>query len=305
MRIATFNVQNLRLRRWASGLHLDGARDGIVSHEISPEEKALDALDRELTARLIARSQADVIALQEVFDSETLDYFHDAHLAARGEAYPHRFCVEGNDGRRRLALLSRHPLSSVQSHAQATFADIDATPPATISAAERVFRRDCLQVECGPLALFVCHFKARTRTEARDRGVRSAEALAVRRIIERRFDDPANASWLVLGDFNVHDEAGETDLAILTRGFAVDLGERLPEPERWTYFLPQTGDYSRPDRLLASPALAANNRDSLPAVYRMGVSRCAVAHSGERFSEVGPLRPRASDHALLSIDLSI
>jgi endonuclease/exonuclease/phosphatase family metal-dependent hydrolase len=305
MRIATFNAQNLRLRRWLSGPHLDGARDDIVSHELEPDEKALDARDRELTAQLVARSQADVIALQEVFDQATLDYFHDALLAPRGAVYPHRVCLEGNDGRRHVALMSRLPLSDVQSNARLSFADIGAGPPDGTAGAARVFRRDCLVADCGPLTLFVCHFKARANDEGRDRLVRRAEALAVRRTIERRFANPAAALWLALGDFNVHDEEGETDLAPLMRDFAVDLSLRTPEAARWTYYRPGTDEYSWPDRLLASPALAARNPDARPAVDRMGLARHAGTPPEPRFAEAGELRPHASDHALVAIDIDV
>ena len=72
MRIATFNVQNLRLRHPDGGDRLDGARDGDAV-----EDSALDPMDRRLTAAVIRDVRADVIALQEVFDDETLDHFHD------------------------------------------------------------------------------------------------------------------------------------------------------------------------------------------------------------------------------------
>jgi endonuclease/exonuclease/phosphatase family metal-dependent hydrolase len=304
MRIATFNAQNLRLRHWPSGPHLDGARDEIVSHELEPAEKALDAQDRELTARLVARSQADVIALQEVFDQASLDYFHDALLAPRGAVYPHRVCLEGNDGRRHVALMSRLPLTGVQGNARVNFADIGAEPPDGTPSAARVFRRDCLVADCGPLTLFVCHFKARADDEARDRLVRRAEALAVRRTIERRFANPSTALWLALGDFNAHDAAGEADLAPLLQDFAVDLSRRAPEAARWTYYRPDTDEYSWPDRVLASPALAERNRDASPAVDRMGLARYA-GHSEPRFPEAGEFRPHASDHALVAIDVEV
>lgn len=33
-------------------------------------------------------------------------------------------------------------------------------------------------------------------------GTRQAEALAVRRIIEKKYEDPASASWAIVGDLN-------------------------------------------------------------------------------------------------------
>ncbi|MDX5403422.1 MAG: endonuclease/exonuclease/phosphatase family protein, partial [Rhodobacterales bacterium] len=100
MRLASFNVQSLRLR-WRDGQpRLDGARDGDLPDDQGAAAEALDAADRRLTAQVLARTDADVIALQEVFDIATLDHFHDSYLLDTGTApYPHRHCLPGNDGR--------------------------------------------------------------------------------------------------------------------------------------------------------------------------------------------------------------
>src|SRR5262245_59520571 len=103
MRIATFNLQNLRLREGAGGPHFDGARDEVMPlSKLSAEARALDVRDRALTARLIAEADADVLAVQEVFDQRSLDAFHELLLAPLGARYPHRICVPGNDGRRHV-----------------------------------------------------------------------------------------------------------------------------------------------------------------------------------------------------------
>lgn len=305
MRIATFNVQNLRLRSRGAVLHLDGARDDDAPGESGPAAEALDGVDRDLTARLLAEANADLAALQEVFDQASLDHFHDALLAPRGLRYPHRVCIEGNDGRSEdIALMSRHALLEVRSHAHLTFADVGALPPRGHAETERVFRRDCLAAQCGPLWVFVCHFKASAPDDELGRAIRRAEAHAVRRVIERCIADPADALWLALGDFNAHDAAGEEDLRPLTHNFAVDLCARMPADERWTYFQPWTGGYSCPDRLFASPALA-ERCEGAPTILKSGLGRAARAHAGPRLDGVGETRPHASDHALLMIDLDI
>ena len=84
MRVLTFNVQNLRLRNPQGRDRLDGARDGTDGTD--PQARALDFADRRLTAQVLARADADICALQEVFDRETLDYFHDRLLVATGVA---------------------------------------------------------------------------------------------------------------------------------------------------------------------------------------------------------------------------
>lgn len=290
MRIATFNVQNLRLRRKPEGPRLDGARDSDVPHETGPAAEALDPADRALTARLIAEANADVIALQEVFDQETLDHFHDALLAPLGARYPHRVCIEGNDGRSEdVAVLSRRPLQKVQSHAELSFADLGLVPPHG-EANARVFRRDCLAVEVGSLWLFICHLKAALPADANAHAIRRAEALGVRHVIAKTLPDAADALWIALGDFNAHQAGSEADLAPLTDGFAIDLTARIPQAERWTYRHPDNGARSCPDRMFASPALAARFPDAAPRIVR---------------HDTGPTRPRASDHALMLLDLAL
>lgn len=302
MRIATFNVQNLRARQDGSDWHFDGARDEIVAlSKLSAADRATDRQDRLLTARLVADADADVLALQEVFNQETLDRFHDAHLAPLGARYPRRVCLPGNDGRRHLALLSRTPLTDVKSHAALTYGDIGVAAPSGEDAAGRIFRRDCLTALSSGVFLLVVHFKA--PADEASLAVLRAEGQAVRKLIERRFADPANAAWLILGDVNVNDVAGADALDMLSDGFASDLAAGAPADARWTYFHAARSSYARPDRMLASPLLVRSCRRF--EVWRQGMSLAAAAYEGPRLTSVGAVRPRASDHALLVADLDI
>jgi endonuclease/exonuclease/phosphatase family metal-dependent hydrolase len=295
MRIATFNVQNLRLRHPDGGDRLDGARDGDAV-----EDSALDPMDRRLTAAVIRDVRADVIALQEVFDDETLDHFHDRLLIRAGVApYPHRVCLPGNDGRGLdVAVMSRLPLGAVRSHAALTAADLGLD---AAEADQPLFRRDCLMVELGALTLFVCHFKAPWPDPDAAWATRRLESEAVRRIVEARCGGP-DALWLIAGDLNDPDPAGSPGRAIapLEAPFAVDLTQRMPAAERWTLHDPATGLRFLPDAFLASPALAARWPDAVPEVIREGLSR--EAGPGPRLPQVGAHRPHASDHAALVVD---
>ena len=59
MRLASFNVQNMRLRRGPSGPRLDGARDRDLPEDIGPAAEQLDSYDRALTAQLLAEANAE------------------------------------------------------------------------------------------------------------------------------------------------------------------------------------------------------------------------------------------------------
>ncbi|MGY6551340.1 MAG: endonuclease/exonuclease/phosphatase family protein [Erythrobacter sp.] len=314
MRIASFNVQGLRLRRSDDAAWFDGARDSDAPGD-TPGNRAratpiIDAIDRRLTARVLAHLDADIVALQEVFDQASLDHFHDEWLMPAGaRPYPYRTCLPGNDGRGLdVAVISRPRPDAIISHASVTPRQLDLPPAQGIKPDAPVFRRDCLEAVFGALTLFICHFKAPYPDAERAWAVRRMEALAVRRIIERRFADCAGALWLVLGDLNEHhgDRSGdEPASAPLGEGFSVDLIARMPPAERWSFRDPASGLYSRPDMMLASPALARQCPDAVPFFLREGMETGLTRFIGERLPGVGPLRPHASDHAPLAIDLPI
>ena len=301
MRVATFNMQNLRLR----GDRLDGARDGDRPEDTTRAAARLDPADRRLGAELIARADADVVALQEVFDRASLDHFHDRYLA-RTEAgrYPWRVCLPGNDGRGQdVALMSRRPLEEVESHAAATPRDLGLEAPRGIDPDRPVFRRDCLRAGAGPLTLFVCHFKAPYPRVRRAWQIRRMEARAVRRLIEARFAEPAAALWLVLGDLNEPPDSADTPaIAPLLPPFSVDLLARLPPGRRWSWHDADRDDYGRPDALLASPALAGRFPNARPEILRAGLGHEAARHEGPRLEGTGWHRPHASDHAALVVE---
>lgn len=294
MRIATFNLQNLRLRSRDGLPALDGAVDQDMPEV--PRSSALDLADRVQTARVIAAANADFLALQEVFDIEALEFFHDRFLVPAGFApYPHRICLPGNDGRGlNVAALSRIEPVTVRSHAALTGGDLglhDLTPDLREN---RLFRRDCLRLDLPGLSLFVCHLKAPYPDPEKAWAVRHAEARGVRAVIEAAFERPEAARWIALGDFNepARRDGVPSALTPLKEGFAADLMDRLPRGADWTYETPDTGDHSRPDRILVSPVLAREFPDTVPQVLRSGMS---PVH--------GPAaRPHASDHALVYVD---
>lgn len=306
MRIASFNVQNLRLRRVDGAPYLDGARDGDLGADGGTAARALDVADRRLTATVIADTRADLVCMQEVFDRATLDHFHDEYLLPTGaRPWPHRVCLPGNDGRGRdLAVLSRRPLDDVESHADLMPGDLGLSVPAGVNTDIPIFRRDCLVFRAGQITFFLCHFKAPYPDPDVAWKVRRLEAQAVRKLIEARFGAAhGQALWLVLGDLNEPARApsGGRAIAPLIGDFSVDLLERLPRAERWSYHLAEERLYSRPDALLASPALARRWPDAVPAILREGMGAEATRVRGGRLPGVGRHRPHASDHAALVV----
>ncbi len=302
MRLATLNAQNLRLQNADGRPTLHGAWDGdqIVDTDLDP-------IDRRLTAELLAELDADVIALQEVFDRQALDYFCETFLQPLGAApYPFRVCLPGNDGRgANVALLSRLSLSNITSHASLRLADVGIDPPEGVDPDLPIFRRDCLTAQVGDLAVYVCHFKSPWPDAEKAWMTRRLEALATRRLIERHFPRPPDGLWLIIGDLNepsATESAEERAIAPLETDFAADLMLRTPMEERWTYYDRQSGFYHCPDALLASPKLADQYPNATPRIVRKGLGFEASRFQGDRFTDVGKHRPHASDHAAVIIN---
>ncbi len=303
MRVATLNVQNLRLLRSGSTAYLHGAWDAD-----DPENEAFDPIDRRLTARLICDVNPDVLILQEVFDLETLAYFHDTFLVPTGvRPYRHQVCLSGNDGRgMNVALLSRHSIEAIKSHAAVTPYQLDLEPPAGVDPDLPVFRRDCLMATIGKLTVFACHFKSPYPDPEVAWAIRRLEALATRRIIEREFEEPEKELWLIVGDLNepgLQSAGSERAIHPIEGPFSVDLMQRLPASERWTFYDRHSGAFHCPDALLASPALAQRWPACKPFIVRKGLDTASIRTGGARYVGVGQNRPHASDHAAIAIDL--
>ncbi|WP_417209965.1 endonuclease/exonuclease/phosphatase family protein [Antarctobacter sp.] len=289
MRIVSLNVQNLRLM---PGGALFGARN-----RDDHEDPALDAADRCLTAQVLGRADADIVALQEVFDQDSLDAFHDRVLTKATAPYPWRLCLPGNDGRGLdVAVMARRPWDKAVSHADLTSADLGVIPPEGMDPAQPVFRRDCLELHFGALTLFVVHFKAPTRDSEKSWAVRRLEAQAVAQLAAR-----AGPLWLVAGDFN--EPFGDNRAVAPLEALGDNLMQRLPEADRWTFFHRATRRWDTPDGMIASHALAEKLTDRRPEVLRIGLGLECGPLAVARLPGTGVHRPHASDHAAVVMDL--
>ena len=214
--------------------------------------------------------------------------------------------MHGNDGRGlNVAAMSKLPFENFIGHAAETPHSLNIDPIPSVGNHDRIFRRDCLEVCVGELHAFICHFKAPYPDPKTAWSIRKIESVAVRRLIERRFDNPSTALWLIVGDLNEPARAEYPDgraIAPLLAGFSVDLLLRLPDAERWSYHQSDSDSYSRPDALLASPALANRWPESCPHILRAGLDLSAQRYHGVHFEGVGIHRPHASDHAAIVID---
>ncbi len=280
VRIATFNVENLMER-------FDFAKAGKpIRHEqiekrtgSSPIIIAHEDDARQMTALAIADCHADILCLQEVENIQALEAFEKDYLSPlTGLSYPNKVWIEGNDSRGiDVAFMAREKtangesieITKVKSHSKRTFAELGVHNAELLKlgyeANERVFRRDCLEVNLRidnkPITFFICHFKSmgsgRGGVEGREytMPVRIAEAQGVRNIIEKKFgaDRTHKMRWMICGDLNDYTErlvvggslrtghsfklvteklSGVAPL--LEGGFSHDLVKRREKDNRWT-----------------------------------------------------------------------
>lgn len=112
---------------------------------------------------------------------------------------------------------------------------------------ERVFRRDCLEVDLKKdnrvLPIFVCHFKSMSGGRYATRPVRQAKATTVNEILEERLGDPSTHDWVMAGDLNDYTETDGTPDQnhgldpLLSNGFSFNLIKNIPDQNnRWTHF---------------------------------------------------------------------
>lgn len=297
---------------------------------------AQDDDKRQHTALALAALDADVVALQEVDSFDALRRFLAAYYVKTGETnYRHVVLHEGNDPRGiDVAMLAQAdwPLYS-RSHADITGSWVDNTPTgvalldqfpkaktkANSLKSKRIFRRDCVEtlLTKAPVTVFNCHFKSMGGGRAETMGMRQLEAIAVREIITRQFEDPAAALWAIVGDLNDYRQVikvrkaldangnrvedievpGESGIdPLVFDGFGINLVEQLAESERWTHFYATEQHKTQLDYIIVSPALADKLVRS-PEIIRLGMPhRVPNLDPTARFPRVGWDRPKASDH---------
>ncbi len=367
LRLATFNVENLMNRFDFSGFRNQLNQDrSLALYEIRSEAeyrqleqaRAVAHTDdnRQLTALAIAAARADIICMQEVDNIEALKAFEYGYLFKMvGEGYRNKYTSTGNDSRGiDVAIMMRDETAHGQkiefvrmtSHAHLTYADLGLHTPALAAMGEaeneRIFRRDCLEVDIKvgglPLTIYSVHFKSmggpRDGVPGREASmpVRIAEASAVRRIIQDRFgkDFSGDKRWVICGDLNdyreriliegdawsgyrfqpVREEQSSLDV-LLGDGFAENVVERLPELDRWTLYHtrgPQERHLCQLDYILLSPHLSRVNGKAKPDIIRNGQPWRTPFPQGqevERFPRIGWDRPKASDHCPVAVTLDI
>lgn len=291
-----FNVTSSKGRKHVCIWHADtgtvevdvNGRDDWNGHIVVKRSK-FDDVTRKNTARVIESLDADILALIEVEDRQTMEDFNADVLGSR---YAGAFSIQGFDSRGidvglyfargwTLVGCATHIFEMVDDH--------------------RIFSRDCLEVElAGPgdvrIHVLVNHFKSKSgNAPAESDAKRLGEATRVAEIL-RRFDLRRDFV-VVLGDFNDTPTSGPLAPLMTVDGLR-DVFDAVVPPvpvaDRWTYHYRSNEQI---DHVLVSEALAGHVKKV--EVERRGIADLDRYTGGAQvsFDTVTSWRNAASDHA--------
>jgi endonuclease/exonuclease/phosphatase family metal-dependent hydrolase len=239
--VATYNVENYTLANRLA--------DGVYRQAYPKPERERAAL-----RQVIAAISPDVLAVQEMGPRPFLDDFQ-RELRQAGQDFPHAVLLEAADPDRHVAVLSKVPFKAVHRHADVGYTYFGRPAKVKRGVLEVVFATDR-----GDVSVFVIHLKSRF-TERKDdpeaARQRALEAEAVRDLVLARHPDPAQARFLVVGDWN--DTKGTRPVKALQKRGGRLVGELLEAADAdgrvWTHHYRREDQYSRIDYAMVSPAL--------------------------------------------------
>lgn len=295
--IATFNCENLFKRYKFSSKLSDKQKNNAVEHGFILDRTLFETIvdeEKSLTAKAIKATKANIVALQEVENLDTLKSFNSLFL----KQYPYKYLIDGNDPR----LIDVGVLSTIEANGLNTH-QYDKIGK------EEIFSRDCLEVEFNvggvELTLFINHFKSMIGDEQKNIEKRKRQSQRVVDIIKNKFgNNPIKENFIVLGDFNDHPSSPGIK-PLLSQKWLENVVERLPIQEQWTHYFDKEKSVAQLDYILLSQNLSKNNSTVLPQIIRQGICKNAIQYKGKRFDGVGASRPSASDHCPISININI
>lgn len=193
--------------------------------------KAKDTSDSQTIATRIQIINADVLAIQEVEDIDTLRQFNQVQL---NNMYPHVILVEGNDPRLiDVGVISKFPLGAVTSWQEARHPE---------SPGKKIFGRDLLEVQIlnqsrskTLFTIFNNHLKSHF-VDFREDPVAGQQANSIRRrrqsetiakVVKAR--TRPNSKFVILGDMN--DPPDSSELAPFVTDAELNISDALADPE--------------------------------------------------------------------------
>ena len=296
--VASFNCENLFTRFRFSANLKQSTIDNAVKNGFILDRKLFETIiekERDLTAKAIKDTKADILGLQEVENLDTLKSFQSRFL----KSYQYQYLIDGNDPR----LIDVGVLSKIVAKHLVTH-QFDK------SGKSKVFSRDCLEIEYNlngtPFTLFVNHFKSMLGGRSQTMARRKAQSQRVVQIVTDKFgSNPGNENFIIVGDLNDYMPSSGLHPLLSQPWLENVVQTRLPQSEQWTHWYDREKSVSQLDYILVSKRIADGNPNAKPLIVRKGLAQKATQYAGPRYPGVGALRPSASDHCPVGITITI
>ena len=251
--IATYNVENY------------GPADRMTEGGYRKDYPKPEAEKRALRS-IIKALGADVLVLQEMGPAPYLEELR-RDLKTEGIDYPYAALASAADADRHVAILSRRPLIGITTHADLQFPYFGAK-----ETVKRGVLEATVSTVAGSVTIFAVHLKSRFTDRPDDpmsAQRRAGEATAVRDRVLKRFPNPAEARFMILGDCN--DGRTSRAIAALQKRGKTEIATLLPAAdsrgELWTHAFRREESYSRVDHIFVSPRLLPQVRHGAARIY--------------------------------------
>jgi endonuclease/exonuclease/phosphatase family metal-dependent hydrolase len=291
------NRGRLARRPQTGGIEIiaEGRGDWIGWVELKRE--AVNEVSTQMTARVIADVNADVLAVIEAEDRVALMRFDEQLLRPQDARYDQIMLIDGNDERGiDVGIMTRQPyaIQSIVSHVDDTLNN------------QRIFSRDCPEYSIGvgneTILILVNHLKSKGYGSSESSNARRlAQAQRVRDIYDQRRAEGIDLI-AIIGDFN--DTPASARLAPLMSADLRDIAtlQTYVDDGRPGTYANGTAS-NKIDYILLSPALRA--RAAGAGILRMGVWGGVNGTLFPHYPEITQAVHAASDHAALFVDIDI
>lgn len=209
--------------------------------------------EKQVAVRLLVSLHPDVLCVSEIGAESEVDDLQ-LRLKTAGLDLPHRHAVGGSDPMRRLAVLSRLPLTAQPPAAELSYR-LDGR---TMSVQRGFLDVEVLVSKNFSFRLMAAHLKSMREVEDGDQDLmRRHEARLLRKHLDASLQPSNSTRLLCVGDLNDHLNS-PTLRTLIGRGGSHPLWLLNPVDQRgegWTHYWRAAGVYSRLDYALASPTL--------------------------------------------------
>ncbi len=257
--VMTYNLYQYNL--------MDRDKDG-QKDDLKPEA------ERQAVVDLIAKVSPDILAVQEMGDESVFEAFLFA-LKTAGADYPYTEYLHRGRSTMSLAVLSRFPIVSRQSHTDDIYSIGEAKMPVARGFVD-------LTIKINPdysLRLMVGHLKAKVFHPMGHTEMRRNEARLLNKHVRKAIKADPEVNLLVVGDLNDnHRSAALREVLGKRKRVLFDLRPADEYGDVWTHFGADADQYSRIDYMLANAALMPEVNKEKSRVIRDPLTVLASDH---------------------------